>query len=778
MSGRPKLPALLALGLVTASTLALQVVLTRLFSAALAYHFSFLAISLSLLGTGGGALLLYVRPEWFEDPCVERLLARWSGVFALLLIAVPLLLVRLDFSGVDQLDLRFALNLAASCLLCSLPSFASGVLVALAIDRYTQWIGAVYAFDLVGAGLGALVIVPILWLFPAPTLVVVLGVVAGAASMLFAVSADEVTKERALGLTSVVVGLAVVGVSSLSSILYLDPRYTLPANIRLVAERWTPLARVFGYEFTDSAKLALLFYDRVWAPVPIPRGDELPTWKDVKTGPASIGYELTGPGRTLVIGGGGGRDIYAALSAGQRPVDVIELSEGIRRVVDEDLGHVSGAPYSRDGVSTVIGDGRSVLAARDLQYDQIHIGFTDTLSANAAQGFALTENNLYTVEAFVEYLDHLKPDGVLNVSRLLKLVGDEALRITVLTLAALERYGVEDPMSNIVVVLGKDVLGPPTGTVLARKRPYTEEELSRIEALVAERAEGLLFAPGGPYEDAWAELARAPSLQGFCDGYHLDVCPPTDDKPFFFSMHRLGNIGDRSSGYLYATDPFSILMLTLVILGLLSIAAFVVPLFLVKAERRPRLSSLSYFAAIGLGFLLLEIVLIQRLVLFLGFPTYALSIVLFALLIFSGIGSLLSSRFEHPRRALIVALTLGSLLIGASAFALQPLLRLLIDLPFAARAATAVAFLAPFGVTLGIAMPVGLRRISHLFPGAVPYAWGVNGVASVLASVLGMAVAVTLGFAAATLLAGACYVFALGHALFGRWGTFQPNGMR
>jgi len=165
-------------------------------------------------------------------------------------------------------------------------------------------------------------------------------------------------------------------------------------------------------------------------------------------------------------------------------------------------------------------------------------------------------------------------------------------------------------------------------------------------------------------------------------------------------------------------------------------------------------------------------------VLFLGFPTYALSIVLFALLIFSGIGSLLSSRFEHPRRALIVALTLGSLLIGASAFALQPLLRLLIDLPFAARAATAVAFLAPFGVTLGIAMPVGLRRISHLFPGAVPYAWGVNGVASVLASVLGMAVAVTLGFAAATLLAWACYVFALGHAIFGRWGTFQPNGMR
>jgi hypothetical protein len=775
MSGRPKLPTLFALGLVTACTLAFQVVLTRLFSAVLAYHFSFLAISLSLLGTGGGALLLYVRPEWFEDRSVERLLARWSSVFSLLLIAVPFILVQLDFSSVDELDLRFALNLAFSCLLCSLPSFASGVLVALAIDRYTRWIGPVYAFDLVGAGLGALVIVPILWLSPAPTLVVILGVLAGAASLLFAVSDDEATKERVLGLALAVAGLAVVGLSSVSSILYLDPRYTLPPNVRLVAERWTPLARVFGYEFTDSSKLALLFYDRVWAPVPIPRGDQVPTWKDVRTGPASVGYEITGPGRALVIGGGGGRDIYAALSAGQRPVDVIELIEGNRRVVDEDLGHVSGAPYSHDGVSTVIGDGRSVLAARDVKYDQIHIGFTDTLSANAAQGFALTENNLYTIEAFVEYLDHLKPDGVLNVSRLLKLVGDEALRITVLTLAALERYGVEDPMKNIVVILGKDVLGPPTGTVLARKRPYTEQELARIEQLVAERAEGLLFIPGGPYRDAWAELARAPSLQSFCEGYYLDVCPPTDDKPFFFSMQRLSNIGDRSSGYIYATDPFSILMLTLVILGVLSIVAFVVPLFLVQSERRPRLSSLTYFAAIGLGFLLLEIVLIQRLVLFLGFPTYALSVVLFALLIFSGIGSLLSSRFEHPRRALIVALALASLLIGAGAFALQPLLRMLIDLPFAARATAAVALLAPFGVTLGIAMPIGLRRISHLFPGAVPYAWGVNGVASVLASVLGMAIAINLGFAAATLAACACYVFALGHALFGHWKTTESS---
>ena len=153
------------------------------------------------------------------------------------------------------------------------------------------------------------------------------------------------------------------------------------------------------------------------------------------------------------------------------------------------------------------------------------------------------------------------------MSRLLKLVGDEALRVTVLTLAALEQRGIADPNRHVVVILGKDVLGPPTGTVLARLTPWTEAEVMRIQELAEERGQGLLFAPSGPYEDEWRELAEAESLESFCNGYLLDVCPPTDDKPFFFRMLRLGQIGERVEGYMYATTPFSILIVTLVIPG-------------------------------------------------------------------------------------------------------------------------------------------------------------------------------------------------------------------
>lgn len=762
---KPTGAALVAVGLVAGATLAYQVVLTRLFSAVLPYHFSFLAISIALLGTGGGALFVYVWRERFATHPLESLLIRWCQVFALLLIAVPLCLVRLDYA---HTGISFASSLTTACALAALPPFAAGVLITLAISGYTRWVGTVYAFDLLGAGLGAIAVVPTLWLLPAPTLVVGLGSVVGIAAVLFATGFAERSRG---GLTIVALGCALMVLSTRTSVLYLPTGYPVGAETLTVSERWTPLARVFGFERPASPRgphMAAVFYDRVYAPVPIVGNGAPPRWDSLKTGPQSIGYEVSGPGRALIIGGGGGRDIYNALSSAQQPVDVIELNEGIRRVVDEDLGYLSGSPYSRPGVNTTIGDGRSVLAARDTRYDQIHIGFTDTLSANAAQGFALTENNLYTVEAFLEYLDHLTANGVLNLSRPLKLVGEEALRITVLALAALDRYGVEDPQRHVVVVLGRDWLGPLNGTVLARLTPYTDAEIDMIRRLAQERGQGIAFAPGGPYLREWKELTEAASLEDFCRGYRLNVCPPTDDQPFFFSMQRLNRLWEPSAGALYTADPFSILILTLAVLVVLSLAAFVLPLTMIRGAR-PDWAALVYFGAIGLGFLLMEIVLIQRFVLFLGYPTYALSVVLFSLLVFTGVGSSLSERFANSRRALITALTIASVLIAASAFGLQPLLRHLIDLPFAARAVLAVAMLVPFGLTLGMAMPIGLRRFEGMYPAAVPYAWGVNGVASVLASVLGMAFAIQFGFAATSILACSCYVVALSHAVLGRW---------
>jgi hypothetical protein len=340
----------------------------------------------------------------------------------------------------------------------------------------------------------------------------------------------------------------------------------------------------------------------------------------------------------------------------------------------------------------------------------------------------------------------------------------------VLALDALKREGVANPERNVVVLLGHDIFNELFGTVLVRREPWIAAELARIRRLADERGDGVAFAPGGPYRLEWAGLARAQDYMAFCRDYRLDVCPPTDDKPFFFNMTRLSGLFEKPPpGYFFATDPLRILAVTLAILAVLSALAFGLPLRLMRGTERPPARAVWFFAAIGLGFLLLEIALIQRFVLFLGFPTYALSVVLFSLLAFTGLGSLLSTRLGDARRTLIWALAVGCVLIAAAAFGLQPLLRGLVEWPFAARVALSVVLLAPAGLALGMAMPIGLTRLAGLHPGAVPWGWAVNGIASVLASVLAVALAVTWGFAAVTLVALGCYLFALADAWRGRW---------
>jgi hypothetical protein len=758
---------LAAVGLIAGSTLALQVLVTRVFAAVLYYHFGFMAISLALLGVGGGAILIYVRPAWFERASLERTLARWSILYAGLLVLAIALIVRLDYTLGDEISGQFVFNLAAACILAALPLLAAGIVIALAVRGYAASIGRVYAFDLAGAGLGAAAVVPIMWIVDVPTMIVALALVAALAALLFA---GVQRPERNLALGAMGAAALVVVLAGTTSAFYLPPLGGDPE-----AERWTPLNRVLGYLPARELRNGNVVYDRNFGEIiPYSGSGPVPDWSLLQEGGQSIGYSLTRGGDSIVIGGGGGRDILTALYGGSGSVDVVELNRGIRDVVDDELGDFSGSPYSLPKVNTLIGDGRSRLAESDRMYDQIQIGYVDTFSPSGAQAFALTENNLYTVEAFDEYFDHLKPGGVLNLARPVEHNGEEALRATVLALESLREYGVENPERNVVVLYG-DYVTPFRGfdyaTILVKLDPFTSAEMAQIRRLAKTRTTGIAFAPGGPYRDAWAKLEAAESPIAFCEGYRLNVCPNTDDEPFFFNMKRLKDLGGESaSGSIGVPDPLLVLLITLAILGGLAALAFVVPLALVNREGRPTVGALGFFAAIGLGFLILEVVLIQRFVLFLGFPTYSLSVVLFALLVFTGAGSLLSTRLgSDPRRVLMTSLAVTALLIAASAYGLQPLLRALIDLPFTARLVLTVLILAPLGLTLGMAMPIGLIRLQRLHPDGVPWAWGINGIASVVASVLAIAVAITFGFAITTLVALACYLAALAHAAFGRW---------
>ena len=773
-STRPRLPlrVAIAVGVVAGCVLALQVLLTRLFSAALFYHFSFLSISLALLGAGAGAMAVYIRPQWFERRPLEQELSRLSTLLAGLLLLIPMVLVRIRYGTSGEVTTTFALLLTISSALTTVLFGVAGTVIALAVRGYAHTIARLYAFDLAGAALGALAVVPLMWIIDVPALIVALAPVAAFAAVLFAGKPSK-TRVRA---PIVLLAVGVVGVAIAAQTELYEPKpVDVPADVEPIADRWTPLSRVLGYGAAPEGSFAPLYYDRVAAPVArYRRGGSIPDWRDLGLGVSSLGYAMGNRDRALIIGGGGGRDILNALSSGVNRVEVIELNRAIRDTVDGPLRQFSGAPYSLPRVRTTIGDGRSTLAGTDAKYGVIHIGFTDTLSAGSAQAFTLSENNLYTVEAFNEYFDHLRPGGILAVSRLRRLVGDEALRITLLTLEALRERGIERPERHVVVALGRDYFNQPFGTTLARLRPWTPAELGRLRALARERGLGLAFAPGGPNRLEWAQLAEASSPQAFCSSYRLDVCPPTDDRPFFFQMRRIGSIGESAPGYIYSAEPFQVLLVTFAILAGLSLLIMAAPLALVARADRPPVKSLGFFAAIGLGFLTLEIALIQRFVLFLGFPTYALSVVLFALLVWTGAGSLLAGRVREPRRTLTLTLGIACALIAAAAFGLRPLLSSLIDLPFWARVLTAVLLLAPLGIVLGMAMPLGLTRLAALHPRGIAWAWGVNGIASVVASAGAITVAIVAGFPAATLVALGCYVAALVHVRFGAWPAAEP----
>ena len=319
MPQRPPVRVLLAVGLVAGSTLAFQVLLTRIFSAVLFYHFGFLAISLALLGIGAGAILIYVRPEPFERRGLEVGLARFTVAYGVLLLVAVALILRLDYTY-EGITAGFVLNLGAACVLAALPFLAAGIAIGLAVKGYVSSIGRVYAFDLAGAGIGALAIVPAMWLLDAPRLVAVLALVAALAAALFAGRrAAEAGAAAAVALAA----CALLALSVWTQVLDV----TFGDSDRAQAQRWTPLSRVLGFLPSvlggrpdgppGSGNNGVVIYDKVIGEiVPFEPGRAIPGWRRLQLGPQSIGYELTGPGDALIIGGGGGRDILNAPQLG------------------------------------------------------------------------------------------------------------------------------------------------------------------------------------------------------------------------------------------------------------------------------------------------------------------------------------------------------------------------------------------------------------------------------------------------------------------------------
>jgi hypothetical protein len=502
--------------------------------------------------------------------------------------------------------------------------------------------------------------------------------------------------------------------------------------------------------------------------------------RDLMSAPPALANVLRPHGEFAIIGPGGGVDVLRAVANGSTSVTGIEINPIIATtIMRQRYADYAQHLYERPDVHIQVTDGRSFLRSTQQSFDVVQMTLVDTWASTAAGAFALSENNLYTVEAFREYFEHLKLDGMIAITRWEFRQPREALRVVAVAMEALHRLGVKDPARNFIVAsqgaLNAD--GIPV-VVLAKKTPFTVDE----EAAVSHHLErysqlNLLYTPSQPGNNPFSELIASNDPYTFARGYGYNVAPVTDNAPFFFFTLKVNQIlGDTGlrRGIDWKVNLGVLVLLLVLMISLCAVTAFlIVPMALGRAtvvrKSRSSLVAMFYFVAIGLGYILVEIAFIQRFVLFLGHPTYALTVVIFLLLFSSGAGSLFSRLWlrRTGRAWLPLAVVIATLF--AYIFFLPTRLAEFVGMPFEARLVMSGVLLVPLGFVMGMPFPTGLRALAAApvaeFPApqdnAVEWAWAMNAAASVLGSVLAMVIAIQFGLTATLACGAVAYVLAL-----------------
>jgi len=770
---------LIAIALTSFSALLLELALTRLFSVVLFYHFAFLAISVALLGLGAGGVFAHLWRNWltrFETRQLAAVLSTINaGVMFLALLVVLHVPVSLELSRWNFL------RLTAIYLSSAVPFFFTGLIFSVVFARETHHVTRLYGADLLGGALACLAVVPILNWIGGPNAILFAAFTSGMAAMVWKRSHRSF---RRFDLQSVVPALALLLIAFNYSGRLIDVIYAkgiLRDRSWVEFARWNAISRVEVDRQGDAKAIVIDADASTYIMNADPRQWHGTDWeKNLMSAPPALANVLRPHGDYAIIGPGGGVDVLRALANGSSNVTGIEINPIIANTVMRGrYADYSYHLYERPEVHLHVTDGRSFVRNSQAQYDVIQMTLVDTWASTAAGAFALSENSLYTADAFREYFQHLKPDGMIAITRWEFRQPREALRVVSVAMEALHQLGVANPARHFMVVsegaLNAD--GIPV-VVLAKKSPFSgDEEAAVIRHLEEYDDLQPLYLPSAPGANPFSALIARNDPWAFASSYPYNVSPVTDNAPFFFFTLKTGQILNEESlqqGIDWKVNLGVVVLGTVLLISLVAVLAFLI-LPMVFAGRGPGATSprtwisLLYFVAVGLGFILVEIAFIQRFVLFLGHPTYALTVVIFLLLLSSGGGSLISRRcLPQPARVWIPLL----LLVGAICIyvlALPGLLNSLVGIPFTLKLVVSALILIPLGLAMGMPFPAGLRALASSpapeFPtssgNAVEWAWAMNAASSVLGSVLAMVIAIHCGLNVTLACGAAAYLAAI-----------------
>jgi spermidine synthase len=756
------------------ATLLLELSLTRIFSVVFYYHMAFLAISIALFGLGAGGVFSYVAANW--KGTLYAKLGRLSALNSLLvLLALAAVLAQGDSPG----NWSFALIYFTT----AIPFFVSGTIVSLAVSATMDRIDRVYFYDLLGAAGGCLLLVPLLNQFGGPCTVI-------SAAICFAVAAaiwHSIAGSVAGRAGSVALALALV-----SFLTYnqrhpvVDVRYAKGHKLQKETwSKWNSMSRIGvaagkdggGMIYIDadaSTGIANFDFDRL---TPQNRIDLL------EQGMA-LPYVVRPGAKTLVIGPGGGWDVARALASGSHDITAVEINDIIATtVMRQKFPQLSRGLYLRPDVHVHVEDGRSFVRRSTDKFQVIQATLVDTWASTAAGAFALSENNLYTTDAFHDYLSHLTDDGVVCFTRWGFDIPRESLRLISLAMAALNQLGETEPWRHVMVGRTGSVQGwGSQDTVLVARKPLGDAEIERAKGLFAAAHMDAVYLPGLDVHNQFRDMLLSPNPAEYQRNYTFDITPVSDNRPFFFYtvqprdlINFLRTASHESADY-KAVNKALPLLFGLMAISLAATALILILPPLVLGTRLPRhpgvLRFLPYFLFIGAGYILIEVGLIQKFVLFLGHPTYALTVVIFSMLTASGLGSFASRRLlGGDEGRLIKALGCVALLAVLLAFLVSGALSALVWLPLGLKVVLTVAVLMPLGFVMGMPFPTALRRLEEMHAPSVRWAWSLNAASSVLGSVGALVCAIYLGLIQTLVIGGLFYLAAL--AVLARVGTSE-----
>jgi len=782
--------------LVTLSTLMYEILLTRIFSVTMWYHFAFVAISVALFGMTVGGLIVYLMPDRFPEDKVNDRLISFSLLFAVSVVLS--FLTQLSMPFVPKWSLSGVYSIGLLYIVISVPFICSGVCVCLALTRFPRQVSRLYAADLVGAAVGAAALVWLLNLMDAPSAVIAVAALPAVAALWFAWSANRKrTMLVAIGIAAVLLAFASTNAvmfqrhSALLRLTWVGWEGSVPSyeSSQPEYEKWNAFSRIkvnpvittpFGWGLSSTlppdrkVDQHLLLIDALAGTV-LTRYKGDPQQVDfLKYDVTNLAHYIRKDANVLVVGVGGGRDILSALAFNQKSVTGVEINAQILDALNNVYGDFTGHLDRDPRVTFVNDEARSYIARSKGRYDILQLSLTDTWAATAAGAYALSENSLYTTEAWNSFLDHLTPTGVLTVSRwYYPSEPAEAYRVTALAVKALRDRGIDNPRAHIYIAKGPTVNRVSAATILVSLSPFSDQDLQTLLQVTTQMKFDPVLTPSEAINGVFEGLVEAKDVDAYAARYRVNIAPPTDDKPFFFQMIRLNDLFHGNlPGAKYLTEPVLVLAGLTMAVVVLTFLCIVLPL-LMTAKRVRMMAMLPFFiffAAIGFGFLLIEVSQTMRLSIFLGHPTYGLSVVLFSLLLFSGIGSFATERMARAGLRAANLLPFVVLLALLLVFGLwtPSILRHFESATTSTRILTAAAILAPMGLAMGMAFPIGMKTVSAIPDAPTPFFWGINGATSVCASVLAMAIALSWGISTAFWV-GCAFYAAAALALAATW---------